>query len=270
MECAINKVDVSTETASQPAPLLTMSGAGVFFPTGTMALNAVTLSVAAGEFLSVVGPSGCGKSTLLRVAAGLLAPTEGTLERGAGRVGFVFQDPTLLPWRTVLGNVELVGELTKLARAQRRARALEALARVGLADVAARRPATLSVGMRMRVSLARTLAVRPELLMFDEPFAAVDELSRARLGEDLQALFVADRFGALFVTHSVAEAVYLSTRVLVMSDGPGRIVGEVEVPLPYPRPPDLRYTAEFTALTAKVHELLQNTTLSEGQQVAAR
>lgn len=242
--------------SSETGALLAYSKAGVRYPNGITAVDGVTLSIAAGEFVSIVGPSGCGKSTLLRIAAGLLAPTKGTVDRGTTRVGFVFQDPTLLPWRSVLHNVELVGELTGVKKAERRARAIEALGRVGLADVAHQRPAALSVGMRMRVSLARTLTDRPDLFLFDEPFAAVDEINRARLGDDLQSLFVADRFAALFVTHSVAEAVYLSTRVLVMSDRPGRIVGEVDVSLPYPRPPDVRYTAEFTALTAKVHELL--------------
>lgn len=237
--------------------LLGFEGVSMRYPTGTLAVDGVSLSLAKGEFVSVVGPSGCGKSTLLRLAAELRKPTQGTVWRGTDNVGFVFQDPTLLPWRSVRRNVELVGELTGLSRAERRIRTVEALGRVGLADFADQRPSTLSVGMRMRASLARTLIGRPDLFLFDEPFAAVDEISRARLGDDLQVLFGADRFGALFVTHSVAEAVYLSTRVLVMSDRPGRIVAEVAVPLGYPRPPGIRYTAEFTALTAHVHKRLQ-------------
>ena len=248
---------------SELPALLSYVDITVRYSTGTVAIDGLTLSVATGEFLSVVGPSGCGKSTLLRLAGGLLAPTRGRVRRSTERVGFVFQDATLLPWRTVRRNVELVGELSGLGRAERRARAIDALGRVGLGAVAEHHPATLSVGMRMRVSLARTLTTRPDLFLFDEPFAAVDEINRARLGDDLQALFAADRFAALFVTHSVAEAVYLSTRVLVMSDSPGRIVGAVEVPFAYPRSPALRYTAEFTALTAQVQHVLMRNTFAE-------
>jgi NitT/TauT family transport system ATP-binding protein len=236
--------------------LLSVDNVGVRYPTGTTALQDVTLNLRAGEFISVVGPSGCGKSTLLRLAAGLLAPTLGSVRRTTDRVGYVFQDATLLPWRSVRRNVELVGELTGLPRAERRTRAAEAIRRVGLADFADQRPSALSVGMRMRASLARTLMDQPELFLLDEPFAAVDEITRGRLGDDLQALFVTDRFAALFVTHSVAEAVYLSGRVLVMSDRPGHIVGEVEVAAPYPRPPEIRYTAEFAELSARVFAML--------------
>ena len=243
--------------------LLSCDGVSVRYPTGRLALDGITFKLDAGEFVSVVGPSGCGKSTLLRVVAGLLAPSAGSVTRSTDKIGFVFQDPTLLPWRSVRRNVELVGELDGVPRAERRARAQEALRRVGLADVADQRPGTLSGGMRMRVSLARTLTGRPDIFLFDEPFAAVDEINRARLGDDLQTLFVADRFGALFVTHSVAEAVYLSTRVLVMSQGPGRLIAEVPVPLPYPREPTVRYTAEFLALTAQVHNALTTGSTAE-------
>jgi NitT/TauT family transport system ATP-binding protein len=236
---------------------VSLDGVGLSYPNGTRALERVSLSVDEGEFVSVVGPSGCGKSTLLRLAAGLLAPTDGAVRRDSDRVGFVFQDATLLPWRTVRRNVELVGELTGLPRSERIARAIEALRRVGLSDVADQRPGTLSGGMRMRVSLARALSARPSLYLFDEPFAGVDELTRARLGEDLQALFAADRFTALLVTHSVAEAVYLSGRVVVLSRRPGRVLGEVAVPAPYPRTPELRYTAEVAELAARVTAMLR-------------
>jgi NitT/TauT family transport system ATP-binding protein len=237
-------------------PLLSLAGVGLRYPSGTLALADMTLSLGAGEFISVVGPSGCGKSTLLRLAAGLLAPTQGTVGRHTDRVGYIFQDPTLLPWRSVRRNVELVGELSGLGRRERQARAAEALGRVGLTEFSDQRPSALSAGMRMRASLARTLIVQPELFLFDEPFAAIDEITRARLGDDLQALFLADGFAGLFVTHSVAEAVFLSQRVLVMSGRPGRVVGQVEVPVPFPRAPQLRYTAEFAELSAHVFTLL--------------
>jgi NitT/TauT family transport system ATP-binding protein len=237
--------------------MLTLDDVGLRYPNGTRALAGVSLALREGEFVGVVGPSGCGKSTLLRLAAGLMAPSEGTVRRESERVGFVFQDPTLLPWRSVRRNVELVGELGGLPRTERIGRAIESLRRVGLSDVADQRPGTLSGGMRMRVSLARALSVRPSLYLFDEPFAAVDEITRADLGDRLQDLYVADGFAALFVTHSVAEAVYLSSRVLVMSGRPGPILGEVAVPVPYPRRPDLRFTPEFAELTARVSALLR-------------
>lgn len=238
-------------------PALTIEQATMSYPNGVLALDGVSLRLAPGEFVAVVGPSGCGKSTLLRLAAGLLRPTSGTVERTAAHIGFVFQDPTLLPWRTVRRNVELVGELRGVRRAERRERADEAIRRVGLADFADQLPRTLSGGMRMRVSLARTLTSRPDLLLFDEPFGAVDELTRTRLGEDLQELFIADGFAGLFVTHSIAEAVFLSNRVLVMSDRPGRLLGEVEVALPFPRLPDVRFSPAFAELTSRVSSMLR-------------
>ncbi|MEV4415509.1 ATP-binding cassette domain-containing protein [Catellatospora sp. NPDC049609] len=238
-------------------PAVTLHEAGVRYGNGTLALDGVSLQVAAGEFVAVVGPSGGGKSTLLRLAAGLLAPSGGTVERTADRLGFVFQDPTLLPWRSVRGNVELAGELRGVRRAERRRLAEESLARVGLSEVARQLPRTLSGGMRMRVSLARTLTGRPELMLFDEPFGSVDEITRERLGEQLQELFVADGFAGLLVTHSVAEAVFLAQRVVVLSDRPGRVVGEVAVPLPYPREPQVRFSPAFTELTARVSALLR-------------
>jgi len=204
---------------------------GHVFPQGTRSLEAVSLKVQAGEFVSLVGPSGCGKSTLLRLVAGLLAPTEGRLvvERGQG-VGFVFQSPTLLPWRTVEDNVLLPTELAGISKSIRRERAGELLSMVGLADVATRFPAQLSGGMKMRVSIARALSTRPKLLLMDEPFAALDDMTRSRLQEELLSLREREGFSTVFVTHNIAESVFLSDRVLCFSSRPGRIVGEIAVP----------------------------------------
>jgi NitT/TauT family transport system ATP-binding protein len=240
-----------------PGPVLELSGVGHTFPDGTRALRGLSLRLSAGEFVSVVGPSGCGKSTLLRVASGLCRPTEGGAENRAARTGYVFQDPTLLPWRSVRRNVELLGELHRLPRAERQRRAGAAIQRVGLGEFARHRPAALSGGMRMRASLARALTLDPDLFLLDEPFGALDELTRERLTEQLHDLFAADRFAALLVTHSVAEAVHLSSRVIVLSDRPGTVVAEVAVPFDYPRSPVLRFSAEFGAVAARVSAALR-------------
>lgn len=245
------------------------------YPNGTLALDGVSLRLSAGEFVGVVGPSGCGKSTLLRIASGLAKPTTGCATRAAASTGYVFQDATLLPWRSVQRNVELLGELHRMPRAQRRVRARAVIDRVGLTEFARHKPATLSGGMRMRASLARAMTLEPDLFLFDEPFGALDELTRERLGEQLQQVFTADRFGALLVTHSIVEAVYLSSRVLVMSPRPGRVVAEVAVQTGYPRPPEIRFSTEFTAAAAEVSEALRRTrdpagdTGAIGEEVAA-
>ena len=245
------------ETAPSTTAALSFAGVGKRFATGTLALHGVDLELAAGEFVSVVGPSGCGKSTLLRLASGLSRPTDGEVRTGPGEVGYVFQDPTLLPWRTVARNVELAAELKGLSRAERRRRVAAAIELVGLGGFERQLPRMLSGGMRMRVSLARSLLLDPDLCLFDEPFGALDELTRARLNTELLQLYAARRFTGLFVTHSVAEAVFLSTRVVVMSPRPGRVVADVPVPFGYPRPPDLRFSAEFTGLAARVSAALR-------------
>jgi NitT/TauT family transport system ATP-binding protein len=229
----------------------------VRYPDGTVAIEHLSLTLADGEFAAVVGPSGCGKSTLLRVVAGLVPATMGSVSTGNTNIGFVFQEHTLLPWRSLQRNVELGAELTGVGRAERRKLAREAIERVGLSGFENARPAALSGGMRMRGALARTLVARPELLLCDEPFGSVDEITRTRLCDDLQELYAADKFSALFVTHSLAEAVYLASRVIVMSDRPGTLAGEITVPFEYPRPPEIRYTPEFAELTAQAHALLQ-------------
>jgi NitT/TauT family transport system ATP-binding protein len=226
------------------------------FPTGTVALTDVSLCLDPGDFVSVVGPSGCGKSTLLRLASGLEEATSGTVAVDATATSYVFQDPTLLEWRTAARNVELVQELRGVPRETRRGRALEMLDLVGLTGFDRQHPRQLSGGMRMRVSIARALVAEPDLALFDEPFGALDEITRLQMQTELQKIFRLKRFAGLFITHSVSEAVYLSTRVLVMSGRPGRIVDEVEVPWEYPRPPELRHTPEFAALTGRVSAAL--------------
>jgi NitT/TauT family transport system permease protein len=219
---------------------------------GTLALDGVDLAVAAGELVALVGPSGCGKSTLLRLVARLETPTAGTVRAAAGRVGSVFQDATLLPWRRVRGNVELLGELDGVAAAERRERARAAIELVGLGGHAGSLPHALSGGMRMRASLARALTRDPELFLFDEPFGALDDLTRQQLAVELVELYGRRPFAALFVTHSVPEAVFLASRVVVLSPRPGRVVADVRVPFPYPRAPGLRYEAAFTEKVAEV------------------
>jgi NitT/TauT family transport system ATP-binding protein len=243
-----------------PAPadvVLEVSGVGRTFADGTAAVTGLDLRVRRGEFVSVVGPSGCGKSTLLRLVSGLDAPTDGTMRVARDRLGYVFQDPTLLPWRSVRRNVELLAELEGVPRAERRRRVDRVLELVGLDGFAAARPAALSGGMRMRASLARSLVLDPELFLLDEPFGALDELTRERMNDELVALFTDRALTVLFVTHSVAEAVFLSSRVMVMSPRPGRIVGEVGVPFPYPRPPSLRFEPEFGRVAARISALLR-------------
>jgi NitT/TauT family transport system ATP-binding protein len=235
---------------------LALAGVTKRFETGTVAVRDVSLSLRPGDFVTVVGPSGCGKSTLLRLASGLEQVTEGRISVEAASTSYVFQDATLLEWRSALRNVELVGELRKVPRQERRRRAQEALDLVGLSGFEAQHPRRLSGGMRMRVSLARALVADPQLALFDEPFGALDEITRLQMQTELQKLFELKRFAGLFITHSVSEAVYLSTRVLVMSGRPGRIVAEIPVPFAYPRPPELRYAPEFAALTGRVSAAL--------------
>lgn len=238
-------------------PLLDFTGIGMTYPGGVTALEDVDLPVGRGEFVAVVGPSGCGKSTLLRIASGLEAPTAGAVELATDHIGFVFQDATLLPWRTVLGNVELLAELNHVARGRRRETAMDAIRLVGLEGFEDKLPRTLSGGMRMRASLARALTLDPELFLFDEPFGALDEITRWNLNDEVMHLFTVKQFAGLLITHSVSEAVYLSTKVVVMSGRPGRIVDVIDNPLPMPRTPRMRFTAEFTELTGRVSRALE-------------
>jgi NitT/TauT family transport system ATP-binding protein len=234
------------------APALSFDGVSMVFPDGTHALRATTFDVHPGEFVAVVGPSGCGKSTLLRIAAGLNHATTGTVRVDTTSLGYVFQDPTLLQWRTVQRNVELLAELEKIPADERKRRAADAIQLVGLTGFETKYPKQLSGGMRMRASLARSLVLDPKVFLFDEPFGALDEITRERLNDELTGLFQRKGFASLFITHSIYEAVYLSTRVLVMSARPGRIVGDFSVPFEYPRSPELRFDPEFAALCGKV------------------
>jgi NitT/TauT family transport system ATP-binding protein len=226
------------------------------------ALDPIDLDIGRGEFLSLLGPSGCGKTTLLRIIAGLSEPSGGERrlvlalgERGAparGRIGFVFQDPTLMPWSTVLSNVLLPFRLAGRVGPAERERAATELRAVGLAGFERAYPRQLSGGMRMRVSIARALVTDPDLLLLDEPFAALDEITRIALNDDLLRLWEGRRATVVFVTHSVFESVYLSTRIAVMSARPGRIVANLEIDLPQPRERSLRTSPGYAAICAAV------------------
>lgn len=227
------------------------------FPNGTIALQGVDLVVNRGEFVTVVGPSGCGKSTLLRIASGLERASAGTAKVETDRIGYVFQDATLLPWRSITKNVELLAELHRTPKAERAEKAQEAINLVGLGGFEKNLPKQLSGGMKMRASLARSLTLEPELFLFDEPFGALDEITRERLNDELLRIFVQKRFTGLFITHSVSEAVYLSTKVIVMSGRPGSIVERFNVPFPMPRDPEIRFTPDFGELVGEVSHALR-------------
>jgi NitT/TauT family transport system ATP-binding protein len=243
--------------ASTATGYLSFDRIGMVFPDGTEAIRDVSFTVDKGEFVTVVGPSGCGKSTLLKIASGLLDPSRGSVMVDRDRLGYVFQDPTLLPWRTVQQNVELLAELHGIGKVQRAEVATRAINTVGLTGFENHYPKSLSGGMRMRASLARTLTLNPPLFLFDEPFGAVDEITREHLNEETQRLFVSEGFAGLFITHSISEAVFLSTRVFVMSARPGRIVAEFNVPFAYPRSPDLRFEPEFAKLSGELSHALR-------------
>jgi len=236
--------------------LLSFDDVSMVFPDGTHALDNVSFQVNEGEFVTIVGPSGCGKSTILKIASGLLQHTGGTYELADDNLGYVFQDSTLLPWRTVLKNVELFDELRKGDKAARRSNAMSVIETVGLGGFENHHPKRLSGGMRMRVSLARSLTLNPRVFLFDEPFGALDEITRQNLNGEVGRLFKELNFGALFITHSIPEAVFMSTKVLVMSSRPGRIVEEFDVPFDYPRTQELRYDPAFAELSGEVSKSL--------------
>jgi NitT/TauT family transport system ATP-binding protein len=237
-------------SAAAQRPLLRLEGITKTFASGTAALANVDLTIYPGEFISLLGPSGCGKSTLLKIIADLAAPTTGSIDwprstyRADGSpepaLGFVFQEPTLLPWRTTADNVHLPLLLAGVGKKEARDRVGEALAQVGLSAFADRYPRQLSGGMKMRVSIARALVTLPEILLMDEPFAALDEITRGKLNDELLDLFARCKLTVIFVTHSVYESVYLSSRIVVMSSRPGRVVSDIPIEVGYPRNEEYR------------------------------
>jgi NitT/TauT family transport system ATP-binding protein len=253
-------------TARANGALIHVEGVQKVYSSGTMALSDISFDVQDGQFVCLVGPSGCGKSTLLRVIAGLGSITLGTVlvkgvpaseaRRGPPETAFVFQDATLMPWRNVQSNVELPLELRGVPRPERREAASKAIELVGLSSVAGSYPRELSGGMRMRVSLARALAARPRLLLMDEPFGALDEITRQHLNGELLRICALAAWTVVFVTHNVFEAVYLSNRILVMSKQPGRVIADIPVGLPYPRVPDMRTSPTYSQLVGQVIKLL--------------
>jgi NitT/TauT family transport system ATP-binding protein len=235
--------------------LLALHGVSKEFPNGTLALSELDFNVRAGEFLSLLGPSGCGKSTALRIIAGLSPPSQGSVDWLAramaadqtSRIGFVFQEPTLMPWASVFDNAALPLVLKGVPAAIIAKRVTGALDRVGLAKFAHVFPRELSGGMRMRVSIARALVTEPQLLLMDEPFAALDEITRFNLNNDLLQVWQATGTTVIFVTHSVFESVYLSNRILVLTARPGRVSSELAIEAPYPRDQNFRTSAEYAA-----------------------
>ena len=243
--------------------LITLDHVHKRFANGTQALHDLSLRVAQGEFVSLLGPSGCGKSTVLRLVAGLDQPSAGRLQvpqaqGAAARTAFVFQEPTLMPWASVADNIWLPLRIRGQSRASCAALIERTLVSVGLDGFAGAYPAELSGGMKMRASLARALVTDPDLLLMDEPFAALDEITRFRLNDDLLAWWQARRFTALFVTHSVFESVFLSQRVVVMSARPGRITAEIIVDEPYPRTSEFRTSTRYAQWCAMASRALES------------
>ena len=252
------------DPSNSGAPVVALKRVGKTFANGVVALERLDLDVRPGEFVSLLGPSGCGKSTALRIVAGLSEPTSGTVEwleaeaarvAGPRRIGFVFQEPTLMPWATVAANVRLPLKLAGLEPSAQ-ARVDAALARVGLSGFAQSYPRELSGGMKMRTSIARALVTEPKLLLMDEPFAALDEITRFRLNNDLLALWQSLGKTVVFVTHSVFESVYLSQRIVVMTSRPGRVFTELSIDAPYPRDERFRTSAEYGAFCRRASEAL--------------
>lgn len=243
-------------------PAIALQSLGKRFGTGPLVLEDISFSAASGEIVAIVGPSGCGKSTLLRLVAGLLQPTSGRISKtGEGiEPAFIFQDPTLLPWATVEANIALPLRLKGIARAERLRTARLWARRLGLEDALGYHPRQLSGGMRMRVSIARALSLQPSLILFDEPFGALDAITRNRLNEEILALHGESRWTGFFVTHSVTEAVFLSHRVVILGTDPGQVSAILENPLPFPRNfhtrESLPFQQQVAGATARLQEVL--------------
>ena len=263
----MNRDDPVTGAAQAKAPAaIEILSAEKTYPDGTHALQPVDLHIAEGDFVTLLGPSGCGKSTLLKMVAGLLEPSDGRLllwrrpvqqlDATGHRIAFVFQAPTLMPWSSVAANVRLPLDLARVPREQADARVADALALVGLQKFAHALPRALSGGMQMRVSIARALVVDPQLLLLDEPFGALDEITRGKLDAELLDLWRSKRLTVLFVTHSIHEAVFLSRRVVMMAARPGRVIDEVRIDEPYPRTPDFMVSPQFSRYAKQLQDSL--------------
>jgi NitT/TauT family transport system ATP-binding protein len=247
--------------------VVSMRNVSKIFSNGTLALKDMSLDVERGEFLSLLGPSGCGKSTALRIIAGLGAPSSGRVDWPSSRlnakglpqgdIGFVFQEPTLMPWSTVFGNVYLPLKLQGMGKAEARPRVMDMLTAVGLADFAESYPRELSGGMKMRVSIARALVTKPKLLLMDEPFAALDEITRQKLNDDVLRIWRRSGVTVIFVTHSVFESAYLSNRIVVMKARPGQVYADIALATPSDREANYRTSEEYRATTDKVSRALQ-------------
>jgi len=253
-----------TTTAAIPA--VEILSAEKTYPNGTQALLPVDLKIAEGEFITLLGPSGCGKSTLLKMVAGMLEPTDGRLlvwrkpvqqiDESGRKMAFVFQSPTLMPWASVQTNVRLPLDLAGVPRKEADARVAEALDLVGLDKFAGALPRALSGGMQMRVSIARGLVTQPDLLLMDEPFGALDEITRHKLDADLLDLWRKKKLTVIFVTHSIHEAVFLSSRVIMMAARPGRVVEQFTIDEPYPRTPDFMVSPQFSRYAKQLQDSL--------------
>ncbi len=281
----LQRFTASQDMAAEPSdvaddrpqrPIVSMRDVGKVFANGTIALAGMSLDIRPGEFVSLLGPSGCGKSTALRLVAGLGSPSVGQIEWPTSsytysgeperEISFVFQEPTLMPWATVFRNVWLPLRLKGVSRRAATEQVMTALTMVGLEKFAEHYPRELSGGMKMRVSIARALVTRPKVMLMDEPFAALDEITRQKLNDDILRLWGDQGWTVIFVTHSVFEAVYLSSRVVVMAARPGRVIADMPNMLAYPRSSDVRTTAAFAAASRDVSDVLHQSMEPDAHQ----